>query len=245
MRLALIADIHGNMTALETVLSDLHKRSVDQIICLGDVTAGGAQPREVLRSIQKLGCPVIMGNNDAWQINPRLTIKDNLIDAHNQDINLWCSQQYTESEKDFLRTFQATVNYPLPGGKNLLCYHGSPRSFRQFLNPITPNETLDEAFAGYTADIFAGGHTHFQMFRRYRDKLVINPGSVGMALNRAFPLDETRYTPWAEYAILTLEQDEEGVELRRIPFNLQAYHQAILASGLPHAEWLIDEWTPR
>jgi predicted phosphodiesterase len=56
MRVALISDVHGNVLALEAVLADLAREGIDQIVCLGDTTAG---------------CPVVMGNADAWMLDPR------------------------------------------------------------------------------------------------------------------------------------------------------------------------------
>jgi predicted phosphodiesterase len=61
MRVALLADIHGNALALSAVLADLARDSVDQIICLGDVVEGGPQPREALGLIRSLGCRVSSG----------------------------------------------------------------------------------------------------------------------------------------------------------------------------------------
>ena len=66
MRIGLIADIHGNGIALDVVLAELARERVDEIICLGDVAALGSQPREVLARLRAIGCPVVMGNTDAW-----------------------------------------------------------------------------------------------------------------------------------------------------------------------------------
>jgi predicted phosphodiesterase len=65
-RVALLADIHGNAVALEAVLRELERQRIDQVIRLGDVFATGPQPQAVLASMRRLGCPVVMGNADAW-----------------------------------------------------------------------------------------------------------------------------------------------------------------------------------
>lgn len=62
--LAVISDIHGNLGALEAALTDIDKIGADELVCLGDVASFGPQPRETLRRVQALGCPVIMGNAD-------------------------------------------------------------------------------------------------------------------------------------------------------------------------------------
>ena len=71
MRVALLADIHGNGFALDAVVDALATEAVDQIVCLGDVAIFGPQPREVLNLIRSLKCPVIMGNTDAWALAPK------------------------------------------------------------------------------------------------------------------------------------------------------------------------------
>ncbi|MCB0291188.1 MAG: metallophosphoesterase, partial [Calditrichaeota bacterium] len=65
MKIALISDIHGNLTALEAVLADIRRRGADRIICLGDLATLGPQPREVIARLRELDCPGIMGNHDA------------------------------------------------------------------------------------------------------------------------------------------------------------------------------------
>lgn len=59
MRIALIADLHGNLAALDAVLADLQAAHVDQAVCLGDVAAIGPQPREVTARMREYGCPVV------------------------------------------------------------------------------------------------------------------------------------------------------------------------------------------
>jgi predicted phosphodiesterase len=66
MRIALLADIHGNLSALEAVLAALQAEAVDQLICLGDVAAVGPQPHEVIGRLRDVGCPAVKGNTDAW-----------------------------------------------------------------------------------------------------------------------------------------------------------------------------------
>ena len=242
MRLALISDIHGNLVALETVLAAIAQRNIDTILCLGDVAAGGPQARDVIERLQELNCPVVMGNTDA----KLLTIQSKQYeDAHSQmshDIDLWCAQQLSDAHKAYIQTFQSTLTHELPHNRVLLAYHGSPRSFREILKPTIPDEALEEAFAGFQADIMVGGHTHMQMFRRYKDILVLNPGSVGSAIDRVSPWNEVHSAPYAEYAILDIEKNDLHVELFRLPFDIEKFLAIALASGMPHAEWYASEW---
>ncbi len=242
MRLALISDIHGNLVALETVLTAIAQRNIDTILCLGDVAAGGPQPTQVIERLQQMNCPVVMGNTDTKLLTIQPKQYEDVYTQKTHDIDVWCAQQLTDSHKAYIQTFQPTLTHDLPHNRVLLAYHGSPRSFREILKPTTPDEVLEEAFAGFQADIMIGGHTHMQMFRRYKNILVLNPGSVGAAMDRVSPFSEMRNAPWAEYAILDTETNDLHIELFRVPFDIEKFIAITLASGMPHAEWSAGEW---
>src|ERR1700674_1905503 len=66
MRLAVIADIHGNVLALEAVLADIGRRGADRIVNLGDCVSGPLWPRETMDLLDTLGLPTVRGNHDRW-----------------------------------------------------------------------------------------------------------------------------------------------------------------------------------
>src|SRR5689334_16834432 len=70
MRIAVIADIHGNLAGLEAALEDIAREQPDATVCLGDVAASGPQPHQVVAQLRELHFPVVMGNADAWLLNP-------------------------------------------------------------------------------------------------------------------------------------------------------------------------------
>ncbi|HLJ36062.1 MAG TPA: metallophosphoesterase family protein [Ktedonobacteraceae bacterium] len=244
MPVAIISDIHGNLIALDAVLNAIAARNIKQIICLGDVAATGPQPREVIARLKTIGCPVVMGNTDDLLLEPKLKEHSNLDMQRIHEIELWDSQQLTAEDRAYLKSFQPTIAYNLKHGKRLLAYHGSPRSYKEHIQPTTPDNELDAALSGYQADIFIGGHSHMQMFRRHRRSLVLNPGSVGLAFDHAWPFDAAVRNPsWAEYAIIDTSNGSLSVELNRVPFDVQTFIQAALVSGMPHAEWYAGEWS--
>lgn len=241
-RLALISDIHGNLVALEAILADIAARGVTEIVCLGDIAATGPQPHEAAVRVRALGCPVVMGNTDAWLLKPAPRAdgdeSQRMIDA----IDLWCAEQLTPEDRAFLASFQPTVSVPLDGVKRLLCYHGSPRSFNDRMTPDTPEEQVAEWLAGTDADLYAGGHTHVQMLRRFQRSILINPGSVGLPLNPTFPSPDIRNPAWGEYAIIECEGDRLSVALQRVPFDTAALVRIAHTSGMPHAEVWSADW---
>jgi diadenosine tetraphosphatase ApaH/serine/threonine PP2A family protein phosphatase len=105
---------------------------------------------------------------------------------------------------------------------------------------ITPYDQLEPMVSGHNELILAGGHTHTQMLRRYRAQVVVNPGSVGLPVER-LPASDRR-PPWAEYAVINWQDGLLGVELRRVPLDVNDVIQAALQSDMPHAEWWAADW---
>jgi putative phosphoesterase len=239
MRIGLISDIHGNLIALESVLSELKREQVDRIICLGDVAALGPQPHEVIERLRELNCPVVMGNTDDWYLQPLPEGDDEL-----RELAGWGLQQFTDADLDYLRSFQPVIEMTLDTDKTLLCSHGSPRSYNDVIAPTTPAAEVKSMYAGYRAFIMVGGHTHVQMLRRYEQAFLINPGSVGLpgVGPDSEDLPRNQHVHWAEYAIITLHNGQVSVDLRRTPLDIPAVLQAGYASGMPNIDSWVRTW---
>jgi hypothetical protein len=83
-----------------------------------------------------------------------------------------------------------------------------------------------------------------QLVRLYGTTLIVNPGSVGLPFNRWPPNGAVRMSPWAEYAILTVEEGRVSTELRRAPYDIVALLDLARESGMPHLEWWSEQWLP-
>ena len=236
MRIAIISDIHGNLVALESVLSDLKTEHIDHVVCLGDIAADGPQPREVIAQLKTLNSSVVMGNMDALFLNPPR--RNEKIHRFTAEIQFWGVSQLSPDDLDYLRTFQATVEMPLDVTTGLLCYHGSPQSNKEGISSTTPDEDLERMLFGYHATVLAGGHKHTQMVRLYGDITLFNPGSVGAPVPQT---DQDRHPAWAEYGVIGWEKSSLRIELRRVPVDVNLVMQAALGSGMPHADWWIQK----
>jgi len=247
MRVALIADIHGNLAALEAVLTAIAGERPDQIVCLGDVAATGPQPVETLRRLRELGCPVVMGNTDADLIEPRdappFAAEPAADDARRiAEIDRGCAAQLDETDRAYLASFGPTVGVELGPDLRLPCSHGSPRSFDNIVAATTPDDELDAMLAGHDAALFAGGHRHVRMLRDHRGRTVINPGSVGLAYEIR-PDGSVRVPPWAECAVVAADAvDNVGIAFRRLPYDREATIRAMVERGMPHAGWWAGDW---
>lgn len=241
MKVALIADIHGNLVALNAALAAIGRLDVDHIICLGDVAAVGPQPVEVINLLAELSLPVVMGNTDDWLLEPVSWDVDSDERRLSRDVMLWNAEQLGAAERDLIRDYAPRLSYTFDEGVTLLCYHGSPRNYDDIIRPTTPEEALAEMFEDYEAQVMAGGHTHVPMVRQYFDSFLVNPGSVG--LPQVSRRDGQRLNPtWAEYALLEWQQSQLTVSLRRARYPLATLAAAVRASGMPHADYWLSDW---
>lgn len=246
MQVALISDIHGNAVALDAVLSEIDDVNPDQIVCLGDV-ATGPQPSEALDRIQQLGCPVVMGNADEGLIDPQTFTPQSPENTNEtfqriKDIGNWCTEQLSDDQLQYVRSFDPTVEVSLDDETNLLCYHGSPNTHSERIEATTSEATLDELFAGVEATVLAGGHIHNQFVRHYKDMIVLNPGSIGMSYEEDRATGELCNPPWGEYALVTRSNGSFSIDLRRTAFDAAMFGQTTHKSDMPHAEWYAEGW---
>jgi predicted phosphodiesterase len=245
MRIAVLSDIHGNGVALEAVLADLEHFPVEAAVCLGDAIQGGPQPAEVVASLRQLGCPVVMGNADAWLLRgirtgdePTSPERERKVEAVRQ----WSLSRLSADDQNFIAAFLPTVEVPLPAGRRLLCFHGSPASFDEVILPETAEDEFKRLLGNHSGSILTGGHTHMQHTRRLGDMFYFNPGSVGFAYDRHQPDGTFHADHWAEYAVLSADGSRLTLEFRRVPFDTAKLIQAYLQSGRPFADEAIAEY---
>jgi predicted phosphodiesterase len=236
--LALISDIHGNGVALDAVLTDLARRGVGQVVCLGDLAAGGPQPHEVIATVRELDCPVVRGNADRWLLEglpPGRSAETRRLG----EVVAWARERLAPADLDYLAALPQTLRIGAAAGPSLFCFHGSPRADLDSLLATTPEAELDDLLAeAPQATLNAAGHTHLQLLRRHRDRLLVNPGSVGLPLGSltASPT-APRLPAWAEYAVV---QDDGGLEIafRRLRVDVDAL--AAATAAMPCPTWAAD-----
>ena len=225
MRIAVIADIHGNQIALEAVLQDLeHQPAITQTIIAGDLCLNGPRPREVLSIIRQLNCPVIQGNVDAdvaRQDAPKRIKK--------QDIASWTREQIGEDGVAYLASlpfYHLLVNTQ---GTDLLVVHANPLNQDEAIYSTTPDSRL-EYFLGNLAPTIgavAFGHYHVAYQRRWRHLLLVDAGSCGLPRDR-----DVR----ASYAILSEQGNTWQAEHRRVAYDVNTMVKQLKQCGMPHAE---------
>lgn len=244
MRIGLIADIHGNLVALDAVLAELERARVDAIVCLGDGAALGPQPRQVMDRLRELNCRCVMSNTDAWLLPDPPMPAMPATTAPVRDVTGWCASHLSNADLTLLRAFPATIDLSLDGGRRLRCCHGSPRSVDDVVAATTPAAELDAMQIREHSAIYAGGHTHVQLLRRHGDALVINPGSIGLpGVGPGGPdLPVNQQVSWAEFAVLSVGGEHTSVDLRRTAIDVERALAVAAASGMPHVAWWASKW---
>lgn len=223
MRIAALHDIHGNLPALEAVLSDVEAAGVDRIVLGGDVSLG-PMPTETLDLLWGLGDRVVAlhGNTDREQVtmfdggdpNPRLPDEW-------REATIWTGRVLERRHRDWLAGLPPTLTFDVDGvGKVLFC-HATPQNDVDVFTSASPEQRVAPMLAGVDADLVVCGHTHMQFDRRVGGVRVLNAGSVGM------PFAE----PGAYWALLG-----PGVELRRTEYDLDDAAARIRATAYPMAE---------
>ncbi len=210
MKLLLIADIHANYEALQTVLKVPH----DRVICLGDIVDYGPDPDKCIDLLRKEKIPTIRGNHDnavAFKVDCQCGYKYKHLSV--------ATREYTwgildDSRMEYLQKLPLVHREEIDG-KRLFITHASPRSIYEYIKPETPDEDIQamlaEPMEPIDAEFLVVGHSHIPLVRKLGDMTIINPGSVGQ------PRDgDTR----AGCAVFDTETGE--VELLRLEYDIEA-----------------------
>src|SRR5690348_14426198 len=174
MRVAALADIHGNLPALEAVLADVERERPDLIVFCGDVASGPmpAETIEVLRGLENVR--FVRGNAD------RGLVEEFDGEAHGPmpgPFAGWCAQQIDREQRDFLASFEDTVTVDgVDGVGRVLFCHASPRNDMDVFTKETADDRMRTLMSGVDADVVVCGHTHMQVDRRLDRPRIVNAG---------------------------------------------------------------------
>jgi putative phosphoesterase len=233
MRLGVIADIHGNLPALEAVLARLAELSVDRIVNLGDCASGPLWPAETVRLLRASTMSHVRGNHDR------------ALGAASPD-GLGASDNYAWRNLDAeARGWLAALPFEIDVG-GARCVHASPKDDDTYLldaiedgRLVAATPTAVEALIGPARPaVILCGHSHQPRLLRLDDgTVVVNPGSVG---NPAYHATEPSLhvsesgAPHARFAVVTMT-DQVAVELHAIAYDWEPAARQAEANG--RADW--------
>jgi len=198
---ALLYDVHGNLPALDAVVADARDAGADSFVLGGDYALFGAWPLDTVTRLRELDAVAIRGNTDRWLTDDSDAPASPLVQRSLEH----CRQQLGDQLCRELSTMQAAAGLDA----TLVC-HASPRSDMRSFAP-GPSDADQELLGPDDPGVIFFGHTHVQFQRGAGNRLLVNPGSVGM------PFDSDRRAAYA------LWHGGAEVELRRVEYDSQAY----------------------
>lgn len=233
-KIAVISDIHGNLTALEAVLDDITQRGISHIICLGDVVGKGPRGKAVLDRCMETCQSIVKGN---W---------DDFVSRENyEDSVIWHREQLGRERLLQLKSFPGYIAFFL-SGQLVRLFHAHPNSIfqRVYINAsVGQKEVMFEVptllgkdHFSQNSDLVGYGDIHHAYIESFSMKTLFNCGSVGN------PLDLTQ----ASYAILEGCYESQtyapySVTFCRVQYDIEQEIQVATESGMPFLEPYIRE----
>lgn len=229
-RIALIGDIHGNLPALASVLADIDRRGVDQIICLGDLTGKGPDGARVVDICHERCDVVLLGNWD-----------DRLSRPEEHPSMTWYRQELGPERCIWLGALPIAHDFVL-SGQRVRLVHASPQGINHRVHqagPIEPMlamfETTEFAGSAFVPDVVGYADIHTAFVRTFHRRMLFNVGSVGNPLDTTLAayvvlegtIDGSRLDPW-------------GIQIVRVPYDIDRALADARAAGSP--DYAAYEW---
>ncbi len=229
MLYAILADIHGNLHALDAVLSDATSQGVEGVLCLGDVVGYGAYPEECIDRVRETGATVVGGNHD-WGVIGKVDI--DYFNAEARASILWTRERLSDDYREFLESLQLVETL----GEITLVHSGlfAPEYFEY----IYTFYDVHLNFSHQNTKVCFIGHSHWpnvfldtlpndcfldSEFTVPADsRALVNVGSVGQ------PRDNNWRAAYCLY-----DSDRHHARIRRIEYDVQSASDAIIDAGLP------------
>jgi predicted phosphodiesterase len=228
MRIAVVSDIHANLTALEAVIADLKHVSPDLIVHGGDLVGSGARPAEVVDRVRELAWPGVQGNAEEMLWNPARVAEYFRAPA---------LQHWREIVS---RTITATIDAlgnqrvgwlsVLPSSwveNDLTIVHASPDDFWRAPMANSTDEELVNTYGSVGTRRVIYGHIHCACVRRLPSFTLANSGSVSLSYDG---------DPRAAYLVV----DEDHITIRRVEYDIEREVTMLFQMKYPDAAWLAE-----
>ncbi len=229
MRYGVIADIHSNLEALESVLSALGGENIDKYICCGDIVGYGADPGGCIRLLRECTSQIVAGNHDYAAVG--LTDIKNFNPSAQEAVR-WTQEQLTQSETEFLSNLPLFLIVD-----GLFVVHATPFQPEKWEYIRTTYDAF-RSFKAFSESLCFVGHSHTPVTfisnkslsfsfdeevnveenRRY----IVNVGSVGQ------PRDGSPSACFAVY-----DTDSGALQLKRVEYDIKGAQKKIIEAGLP------------
>lgn len=227
MRIAIVSDIHANLTAFEAVLHDLQRTAPDLVFHGGDLADAGSSPVEVLDRIRDLGWQGVIGNIEEMLARP-VTLETFAQQSSGIQPFLPAIREMAEVTRARLGPERLAWLSALPLAQAqgpFTLVHASPEDPWRAPKADAGDDEFRSVYSSLGYAVVVYGHIHEPFIRKMGDLTVANSGSVGL------PYDGDRR---ASYLLL----DDREPTIRRVEYDLERELQLLAQSGTPHAGWI-------
>jgi predicted phosphodiesterase len=221
-RIAIIADVHGNLPALEAVQADLLEVAPDQVIVNGDVINRGPQSGECLQAVRVEGWPVVFGNHEEYVLK---CAAGELPDEW--DTDWWLptrsvAENLSAEEIAYLGALPWAHVIRVPGLPPVRVVHGSPRALNEGLGFWMSDAEITETIQDVPEPVIVTAHTHRPFDHHVGARWVLNGGAVGVPFNG---------DPAAQYLVLDGQNGAWQAEFRAVSYDRAPVYAAWERSG--------------
>ena len=255
-RIAILSDVHGNLTALESVISDIERRGISKIYCLGDSVIKCANPDKVIDLLRKKCEVMLLGNCDEVICRPDIEYG-----------RFWSRDKIGDERANYIYNLPVSYEFYMSGHLVRL-FHASPISLEHIFNPMYPNSDSvyfnkiitnpndlfkNTEFIGKTEndaipDVVGFGHLHTPNIYRFGNKTIFNVGSVGVPVemaNEGKENDCSKFSTMASYIILEGELNSKKLSsisfnLVRLTYDIEKEIKYLEESDMPNKEIIIQ-----
>ncbi|MEK9197162.1 metallophosphoesterase family protein [Ureibacillus sp. FSL E2-3493] len=236
-RIALLADVHGNTTALEAVVEDAVHEGVTDYWFLGDLIMPGPGTNELFEILDRLKVTTYVKGN--WEdsfldvLNKEIDF-DNATDIYVSRLAQYQCENLNENNMNRLKNLPLHITKQVNHLSISINHHLQNKSYGGDLWPTNHQENFDQLFdQDYDIAIYA--HTHHQLLRySSNDQLIINPGTIGQPFYR---WDNLHSDQRAQYAIL--EIDDKGmaeVKFKKVSYDIEKEFNRAIQKKLPYLD---------
>jgi putative phosphoesterase len=230
MRVAIVSDVHGNLTAFDAVLADIQQRGPDVVLHGGDLALMGAQPAEVIDRVRELGWAGVAGNTDEVLWRPQEQRRQEALAPQLAALLRLIFQEYAPATQELLGEERVAWLRGLPARQrfeDLVLVHAAPGDMWRAPLPDAEDDKLSAVYEPLDAGTAVYGHIHRPYTRSLRRLAVANSGSVGM------PWDGD---PRASYLLI-----EDGhPRVVRVHYDVEREAALLRASSYPDAPRLAE-----
>lgn len=211
MRLAILADIHGNLPAFEAALRHVAQHKVDQIIIAGDIVIGAPDSGDCWRLAESLACPILRGNHERYVVHSGTPLASQAWSTEQYAPLHWALAQLSEHERRAMG--ELPLHLRLAEAPDLFLVHASERNDYDTITAHTPEEQLPEMFPAARERFIIRAHGHVGQVRLWDNRYIVTNGSVGL------PMDGN---PTAQYLLLDRRKDGWHIRHQSVPYNVDS-----------------------